>query len=172
VLESQAQSGYWHSLDDGAVAAQAYVHPIMRDGTPHVDLVLDEIGHGDSPQTTRLKITGVGAPEDKGLSRRASRIQRWYDRYIDMHRYPVVQRPLAETYSRPQRGQVAVPDGNQYDSPYNTYPSQLGLGTNDRFVGQLVRRAPGAWDEPVSSDGTASTIAGANAGYGLTNWGL
>jgi hypothetical protein len=171
-LQSQDRMGVWHSTDTGAVAVHEYVHPIMRDGQPHVAIIPDEVGAGDSPSTLQLERTGVGQPNDPE-ARRAARIKRWYDRYIDMHRFEPAMGPVTPKYARPNQPQPGDGiTGTQYDSPFDTSVTYLGSKANDRFVAPLVRRAPGPWDMGLADDGTAQTIIGAASDYGLPQWGL
>ncbi len=166
-LESQDRMAGWHNDDRGAPAALAYHAPIMRDGTPHVDLVYDTPGAGDSPGTLELERTGVGAPSDGGNSHISKRTQRWYDRYIDMHRYPVTMRPVTPRFARPNPSVPAVPNGTQGDSPFPTAPGFWAI-TPDRWVVPTVRRTPEPWDQNMATDGTGQPAAG----YGLSTWGL
>jgi hypothetical protein len=80
-------------------------------------------------------------------------------------------RPVTPRYARGAQAQPAVPDGSQITSPYATSVTQH-LGPTDTFVGPLIRRQPGAWDEGMATDGTAQTMSGAVDDYGLTKWGL
>lgn len=167
VQEAQAVRSYWHGQDDGSVAAHAWEPNTDRwDGSgPHVAIIPDMIGDGDSPQTLQLQRTGVGQPNDPG-ARLASRIKRWWDRYIDMHRFPVEYRPLAARYARTPGSVAPVPDGNQLDSPFPTV-STAGLLTRDQLVYPQTRRTPAPWDEPMTSDGVQL-----GASFGLGSWGL
>ncbi len=167
-LEAQDLSGAWHNVDEGAVAAHAWVHPLNSDTTVHLDVIPDMIGDGASPQTLQYESTGVGVPTDPG-ARRASRIRRWYQRYIDMHRYTVDRRPSLPLSTAPQ--QISAGGNSPYVSPF---PTSTGFyaAPPDRFVAPQTRRAPGAWDESLATDGTAATVAGAVTDYGLTQYGL
>lgn len=178
-LESQDQMLIWHETDTGAVAAHEW-HPAVTFGEgnpgPGHALVLDETG-ADSPQTLQLHRTGVGQPNDPE-ARRASRLSRWYERYFNRpagvdgyHRFGVQLRPITPQYARPNPAVPPVPDGSQVDSPFATAPGYLPTPP-DRFVTPLMRRTPEAWDIPLTTDGTAATMAGAANEYGLTSWGL
>lgn len=167
-LEAQDLSGRWHNVDEGAVAAHAYVHPRMSDTTVHLDVIPDMIGDGASPATLQYESTGVGVPTDPE-ARRASRIRRWYQRYIDMHRYTVDRRPSLGQSTPPQ--QVSPPGNSPYVSPFATSTGYYAAPP-DRFVVPQTRRAPGQWDESLATDGTAATMVGATTDYGLTRYGL
>lgn len=172
-LENQDIRGQWHSIDDGAYAARMYQAPITVDGAYHLEVSYDQQQSGDSPQTLQLDRTGIGQPNDPEATARgpAKRWKRWRDRYIDWHRYAVEMRPAEQRYAVPNPARSAVTAGNtQLVSPFGNSVGFLA-GPADRFVPSLVRRAPGPWDEALSSDGTASTIAGTVNAYGLTVWG-
>jgi hypothetical protein len=172
-LEAQDYRMAWHMTDDGAVAAHQWVPMMERDdrpGSPGAAFIPHVPGDGDSPQTLQLERTGVGQPNDPE-ARPGKRFARWRDRYIDMHRWTVETRPLTPKYARGAQEQPAVPAGTQINSPYATSVTQH-LGPKDTFVPQFVRRAPGAWDESLATDGAGSSIAGAVDNYGLGRWGL
>jgi hypothetical protein len=168
-LESQDIRGFLMSDDRGAVAARHYQASIDRDGAPHVAIIPDVPLDGDSPQTNELQRSGVGQPNDP-FARTGRRIKRWYDRYIDMHRYPVEQRPMYVVNASGSREQPAVPGGTQYDSPWAT-PGPY-RATPDSFVSPQVRRTPQPWDVPMTGDGTAMQLAGDPGAFGLGSWGL
>jgi hypothetical protein len=155
-----------HSMDFGAPAANTWVPMINRDGTNHVAIIPDGDNDGESPQTVALQRSGLGIPNDP-YARRGKRIKRWYDRFIDMHDWSVERRPVYVRNAYQDSGQPAVAGGTQYDSPYGTLQQ---VSTQDSFVAPQVRRTPGPWDEPLSSDGSGQL--GVSAGYGLTSWGL
>lgn len=167
-LESQDRSGMWHEQDHGTVFAETWTPMIDRDGAPHLAIIPDPIGEGDSPATVDLQRTGVGAPSDGGLSRRAKRQKRWYDRYIDRHMWGVEQSPYAPKSARQVPSRGAVPAGGPGVSPFPNNAA-FDVGSPDRFVAPLVRRIPGAWDETLATDGSAQVGDVGNA-YGLTKF--
>jgi hypothetical protein len=171
-LESQDVRGIWHSDDQGAYAARAYITPIAVDGAYHLEVSYDQQPGGDSPQTLQLDRTGIGQPNDPEATARgpAKRWKRWRDRYIDMHRFPVQMRPAESRYARPNPTSPPVNNGGPTDSPYDNSVGWLA-GPADRFVAPLVRRTPGAWDETLATDGTNQTIMGSVNAYGLPSWG-
>lgn len=171
--EAVERRAEYMSSDDGAVAAHGWHQMVDRDGEPHFDFVDDENGPAaayDSVATHQYERTGVGQPNDPD-ARRAARQQRWYQRYIDFHRYPVELRPVVPKVAYSAPSQPATPGATQYDSPYTTSPG-WDPGSPDRFVAPQTRRAPGRWDEAMTSDATTEALAGELAGYGLTTWGL
>jgi hypothetical protein len=164
IRESQELRGTLHSEDFGAVAAHAWDPMVNRDGAPHVEIIDDTPGEGDSPQTLQYGRTGVGQPNDP-YARTGRRIKRWYDRYIDMHRYEVELRPQYLRSAKTVALAQPVPTQNQLTSPY---PAFTGApGTPDSFVAPQDRRTPGPWDQALVTDGTDQL-----AGFGLTSWGL
>lgn len=172
-LQAQDTAAPWHNTDDGSVAVQHWV-PMRefddRPGSPHLDEIDDMIGDGESPKTLQYKRTGVGQPNDPN-ARLAKRIARWRDRWVDMHRYEVVYPPIGDRNAYNAPHQPPVPGGGPNTSPYPTTATWY-VGPHDRFVPTLVRRAPGDWAEPESSDAAAESSAGAATAYGLTSWGL
>jgi hypothetical protein len=172
-LQSQDYRSRWHGDDQGAYAAHRW-NPMMdrddRPGSPHADFIPHDQTGGDSPQTLQLERTGPGQPNDPN-ARAGRAFRRWRDRYIDMHRFDPAMRPITPRFARGAQPQPAVPDGTQITSPYATSVTQH-LGVIDTFVGPLVRRQPGPWDEGMATDGTAQTMRGALDNYGLTKWGL
>jgi hypothetical protein len=176
LLDAQDLRMEWHNVDAGSVAAQAYQHMTDRDGTPLIVELNDQQLSGDSPQTLQLKRTGIGQPNDPEatLRQRSRRERRWWDRYIDMHRWDVVETPVHPQYARPVPARDAVPDGDQYTPPMGNRAmlGDQGVITPDRFIMAQVRRAPGDWTGEQASDGTDATLIGAGQTYGLSNWGL
>jgi hypothetical protein len=172
-LEAQDYRMAWHMQDDGSVAAHQW-NPMQdrddRPGSPHVDFWPHAVGDGESPQTLQLERTGYGQPNDPEAPL-GRWFRRWRDREMDMHRFDPSMRPVAPKYARPTPVQPAAQDGSQIAGPFPTAVS-VHLGPQDTFVPALVRRVPGPWDEALSSDGTAETMAGAAGQYGLTTWGL
>lgn len=172
-LEAQDLRMEWHNDDQGAVAAQAWVPEKDRDGTPiRVDLV-DQLADGDSPATLQLGRTGIGQPNDPEATARqpSRRERRWWDRYIDMHRYDAIPTPVQPQYARPTPGREAVPNGNQLVPPYGNnvaFPPSQSL-TPDKFIVQTVRRIPGDWVDMQATDGTEQVLQ-AGTQYGLTTW--
>jgi len=165
-LEAQDLRGTLHSEDLGAYAAHVWQPTTDRDQTgPHVDIVYDTPGEGDSPQTLQLQRTGVGQPNDP-YARTGRRIVRWWDRTIDMHWWAPEMRPMRTRNAYNAPAQPAVPDGGQLDSPFATAVTAF-LGSPDSFVAPQERRTPGAWDTEMTVDGTSSTSP-----YGLSAWGL
>jgi hypothetical protein len=154
----------FHATDMGEVAAHHYTAPKMRDGQAGVLIIEDMHGDGDSPQTLPNQRMGVGEPADPA-ARRASMIRRFWDRFIDMHRYDVQFRP--ETASQ-IRARVASNAGPAASSAVPNTPSILGYDPSspDRFVGPFTRRAPGPWDDALATDGTGQ------AQQDLGSWGL
>jgi len=168
-LAAQDADSPWHRVNDGSVAARAYVHPVMRDGSTHVDVIQDPSVQMDSPGTTLLQRTGYGVPTDPEawLGRR---IQRWFRRSIDMHRYDVVLRPHTLRYAAPQYAATAAGQGS-YVPPYGNVVSH-NPQSPDRMVRSMVRRAPQPWDESQSVDGAAANVTGSVDDFGLGQYGL
>jgi hypothetical protein len=162
VAEAQAARTAWQSVDMGAVAEHAYDPMTDRDGAPHVAVIPDTPGRGDSPDTLALHRTGVGQPNDPH-ARTGQRQKRWWDRVIDMHWWDVTYRPRPVRTARPQPPQPPVPGGNQLDSPY---PTNVKMGTPDAFVAPQTRRSPVPWDQPITGDRTDPQP------YALTSWGI
>lgn len=163
-LEAQEVRGALMSTDLGAYAAHRYAAGVDRDGAPHVQVLDDVPGEGDSPQTLEHKRTGVGTAGDP-YARVGRRIKRWYDRYIDMHRYDVELRPKYQRYATTvDQPQNAVAAGGQLVSPYPAFVGRVG--TPDSFVTPQDRRTPSPWDQAMTTDGTGQ------AAYGLGSWGL
>lgn len=173
VTQDEAQDTVlpWHTEDYGAVAAQQWVATVDRDGQPRLEVMHNEPGHGDSPGQVVHESTGVGAVTDQGNSRRGRREKRWYDRYIDFHRWDVSMGPSGTQYARGPSARTAVSSGGPNVSPYGNSVA-YSAGPADRFVAPLERRVPGAWDAPLNTDGIQQTVAGATTQYGLTQWGL
>lgn len=168
ILEAQALRGVQHSQDYGAVAARHYQPAVDRDGAPHLAIIADTPGDGDSPQTLDLQRTGVGSPTDP-YARIGKRIKRWYDRVIDMHRYQVALRPMPIRNAGVAQFQPS--GGNtQYDSPWGT-PSPM-RASPDALVQRQVRRTPEDWSTPGADDGTAAQLVGNIGSFGLPSWGL
>lgn len=165
VLESQDVRGALMSQDDGAVAAHATDPMTQRyDGSgPHVAVIYDEPGLGNSPRTPDLKITGVGGTDDP-YARTGKRIKRWWDRKIDMHRYGVEYRPMINRSAKQQPVSPVPAGSNQLVSPF---PTNTWLTTPNRFLAPQVRRTPPPWDEQMATDGVNSINDA-----GLTVWGL
>ena len=168
--QNREQLGPLHATDLGTVDARRWQPLTHRDGTPQATWVPDVPLDGDSPATLDLQRTGVGAPSDGGLSRLARRLQRTWERFIDMHRYPVEYRPMYAKHAYTAPEQPATPNGTQLDSPWST-PGPY-YATPDSFVAPQVRRTPVPWDQPETGDGTAEQLAGVTGGYGLRAWGL
>lgn len=170
LLEAQDDASGWRMDDRGAVAAHAYNAPVDRDGTPHLYEQPDMIGEGESPAQLQYQRSGIGQPNDPN-ARHAKRQKRWYERYIDFHRYEATPTAWQPQHARPVPATMPPAGRTQLDSPY---PNSVALMTNpvDRFVGPVMRRSPGPWDEGVTTDGTTATLAGVPTGYGLTQYGL
>lgn len=167
--QSMDDTRSWHADDDGSYGAAHWHHMTDRDGQPHADILADVPMIGDSPQTLQLQRTGVGQPNDPN-ARVGQRLWRWVDRKIDWHRWDVSFRPVRPRYARPQAA-------TQVMSPTQTTPHTPSIvgwdpSSPDRFVAGIVRRSPGNWDEPLTTDGTIRTITGAASAYGLTTYGL
>jgi len=161
IQQSQVVMGELHGLDLGAVAAHAWDPITDRDGAPHMAIIYDTPGEGDSPQTLQLQRTGVGQPNDP-YARTGKRIKRWWDRHIDMHWYDVERRPIYGRNAYTAQVQPPAPDGTQYDSPFPTLgPFHV---TPDSFVMPQERTAPTTWNEPSDMVGVGL--------YGLGQWGL
>lgn len=167
VMEAQDLRSYWHSQDDGSYAAGAWQAMVDRDGQPHLEVTEDGMPGGDSPQTLQYERTGVGQPNDPD-ARVGKRFKRWYDRYIDYHRYDTDRRPLTPVQAYTAQPQPPVPNGTQLDSPYHTAATGY-WGPPDRFVAPQMRRVPGDWAEPITTDATDSPSP---VGFGLTQYGL
>jgi hypothetical protein len=169
-LDNQDAAGPWHNDDQGTVAAESYVHPVMRDGAPHVAWIPHEPEPLDSLRQVDYQRRGVGAPHDPN-ARLGKRLKRWYDRRINFHRYAVEMQPSGLRYAHPSPERAPVMNGDQTTSPYPNAAAQYS-GPQDRFVLPMARRKPGNWVEEQTEDGTSATLAGAPSGYGLTNWGI
>lgn len=163
--ESRALMLPWHEDDQGAVAARQWQPTTDRQPGegPHAAVLYDTPGDGDSPETLQYERTGVGQSIDP-FARVGKRIKRWWDRYIDMHRYGVEYRPMVIRNAYTGREQPPVPDGTQLDSPWPT-PGPF-RATADAFVNPQLRRTPSPWDEPLTTDGMGTSELGA------TVWGL
>lgn len=169
-LQAQDRRSEWHGRDAGAVAAGSW-HPLTdRDGSPEVAWVDHVPGDGESPRTTQMQRTGVGIPHDPNAAP-GRRLQRWWYRYHEMHRWDSQPGVTGDRYARPTPGRAPV-DGSSIMPHSGNIVVDRGAAPPDRFVGQLVRREPGRWDEPLSTDATASTMVGATDNYGLGSWGL
>lgn len=165
VAESQAIRTRWMSKRDGSVEARIWQPAVDRDGAPHVAVIPDVPLDGDSPQTLQLERSGVGQPNDP-FARTGKRIKRWYDRYIDMHRYQVELRPMPVRNAFTAQYQPPVMAGNQYDSPFPT-PAAF-RATPDATTLPQVRRTPVEWTTPVVGDAYSANLNEA----GLPTWGL
>ena len=162
--QSRAETLSWHEDDRGAVASrrwQAMTDRQPGEG-PHVVIIPDVPLDGDSPETLQYERSGVGTANDP-YARTGLRQKRWWDRFIDMHRWEVDYRPKYLRNASAIGDQPPVPNGTQLDSPFTT-PGPY-YGTQDSFVSPQLRRTPTAWDEPMYSDGETS-------GLGSTVWGL
>lgn len=168
-LDAQDIAGRANMSDDGSYAANRYIAAVQRDGTYHASNVPDVAVQQDSPDTTLLQRTGVGVPNDP-FARSGHRLERWFNGAIDMHRYAVTFRPLRPRYARTP-GVQNTPDASQ--NSIHT-PSVMGYtpAPADRFVTPMTRRAPGDWQTPYATDGTAATIVSAPSSYSLGSWGL
>lgn len=155
------------SMDFGAVAAESFVNPGRREGTYEVLRVMNGDEDGASPITNEIRWdTGVGSPYDPD-ARSNTRIQRWRDRFIDMHWWNVEWRALPDQFAKtaPELPYVANRtattvspyQGNLVTDPQNWQTPQERRGTRD-------------WDESMTTDGTDQPMAG--AAFGLTTWGL
>lgn len=164
--QARALAGQWQQIDTGAVAAREYESPGRREGTYEVIRVQNGDNAGDSPETVGLRWdTGVGSPTDFA-ARNNTRIQRWRDRWIDMHWWTEEMRPL--------------PVANAKTAPYLPFVGQRTSSTVSPYEGNLItdpdnwqvpqeRRAPRDWDEQLTTDGTDYDQA---TDFGLTVWGL
>lgn len=168
-LESLDSRSSANMTDDGTYAARMYTAPRIPGVTYGADLFFDQVDQGDSPETVALQRTGVGVPTDPE-ARHPRRLQRTQDGTIDDHRWDVAFRPLRPMYAKPTAVQDN-PGGNQLSQ---STPSVIGYNPSspDRFVQSLVRRVPGDWSQPFSSDGTQAALTGAVGAYGLPSWGL
>lgn len=166
--EASEIRGRLQSEDLGAVAAHQY-HPLTDrfDGDgPHVALIDDTPGDGDSPATLQYQRTGVGQPNDP-YARTGKRTSRWWDRVWDMHWFDVEMRPMTVKNAYTAQAQPAVVGGTQLDSPYPT--SATGYATfqsPDNFVNPQLRRSPDQWGQPLTSDGVSV------AAEQISSWGL
>lgn len=166
-MQSREVMAPWHGADRGAPAARRWQRAPTRDGAYHVNVVADEASEA-SPSTVALRETaGVGVAHDPH-ARRGYRIQRWRERFIDMHRYGVQKRPvyIRNAYTPPvQPGQVT-----QYTSPFPTlgWSGQGGIGSPDQWRVAQERRTPRPWDEAMTTDGTLT----GGLDQGLGRWGL
>lgn len=157
----------WGNVDQGDLAARQYVPMTDRIGNTTAALLDDTPGHGDSPQTNLLKITGVGGTDDP-YARTGKRLQRtWANWPWDMHRYAVEQRPQSYRGALPPKAQPAVSGANQYNSPFANAASGFYLTQpTDQFVVPQERRTPEPWDQALTVQGTVY------AAEQITSWGL
>ena len=171
--ESRAEMALWHETDLGSVAARQYQALTSRADAqepgngPHVAVLYDTPGDGDSPGTLLYERSGVGSPIDP-YARTGKRIARWWNRFIDMHWYAPEYRPIVDRYAVPQAVMPAVTGGGPLDSPYASNGPMRA--TPDGFVNPQLRRTPVPWDEPFTTDGTGTYAA--DPSTGLTSWGL
>jgi len=165
---NQAARGVWHGDDQGTVAATHYVHPVMRDGAPHAAWIDHEPEPVDSMGQVEYQRMGVGAAHDPNAVR-GKRLKRWYDRFIEMHRYPVEMRPYDPRYAKP----TAARAGGVVDQTMSPYPNASAQysGPADRFLLPQMRRTPDNWVESQIQDGSAETVMMTAEGYGLGSWG-
>lgn len=172
LAEAQAARGAAHMTDDGSVAVTGWTHSPDVDGTPHLDEVRYAYGDGDSPETLRLQRTGVESPLDPG-ARRGKRVRRWWDRYIDMHRYQPEFPPKLVRNARPAATAYPPPEPTQRDSQLPTIQAAIDAVTSpDRFVAPMLRRTPRDWQETDTTDGTPVVPVNAPSAFGLTTWGI
>jgi hypothetical protein len=169
-FQSQDERGEWHGDDRGAVEARRYIAAGSRDGSWNVDIIADTNNVGDSPQTVaRRNLTGLEHPENDPYARRAQRIWRWRDRWIDRHMWGAEYRPvrIPNAYTAP--AQAPQSNGDQYTSPAPTlaWSGRAGIGSGDQFVTPQERRTPRPWDEPMTTDAIGGT-----SNFGLGSWGL
>jgi hypothetical protein len=157
----------WGNVNQGDLAARQYQAMTDREGVTTAALLSDEPGHGDSPATNLLKITGVGGTDDPH-ARTGKRLQRTWAGWIwDMHRYDVEQRPQSYRGALPPKAQPAVPSGNQYNSPFANAASGFYLTQpEDQFVVPQERRIPEPWDQQLATQGTVYAVEP------ITSWGL
>lgn len=165
-LEAQEIRGVLNNRDFGTPAANQ-IQPMTDryDGSgPHVLMIEDTPGQGDSPQTLQHQRTGVGAPDDL-YSHAGKRQKRWWDRVIDNHWFQPSMRPLTprNAYSAPV--QPASPAGGPLASPFATVVS-YSPGSSDTFVTPQDRRTPDPWDTPMVTDGSD-----ASSPLGVQAWG-
>lgn len=172
---SQAQNDYARSKDDGSYGVRR-VHPMVAfDGEYHVDrqqMVYDE--DGIRPAGTPDLPSAPGMSQGLNRAEYPNRytghyISRWRDRVFERRNWNVEFRPIVvpNSYSAPDT--MAVPNGNQYTSPY-----AMAQTTNVRIVNTTspqLRRTPSPWDESITQDGTTQNAA-ATPDYGFGNWGL
>lgn len=169
-LDNQDIGGVWHNDDQGTVAAESYVHPVMRDGAPHVAWIDHEPEPVDSMGQVEYQRVGVGAVHDPNAVR-GKRLKRWYDRFIEMHRYGVELRPYAPNYAHPSPERLPAQNADQVVSPYPNAAAAYS-GPPNRFVLPMTRREPQDWVTSQTEDGTSETLYGAATHYGLPSWGL
>lgn len=126
---------------------------------PHVAIIPDQPGDGDSPQTLQLQRTGVGQPNDP-YARNASRQKRWWDRIIDMHWFEPSMRPITPRVAYGAPVQPPSPAGGPLASPFPTSVS-YSPGAADRFVTPTDRVVPEPWDTNMITSGSADSPLGA-----------
>lgn len=168
-MQNQDLRGVWHGDDQGTVAATHYVHPKTRDGAPHAAWIDHEPEPVDSMAQVEYQRMGVGAVHDPNAVR-GKRLKRWFDRFIDFHRYPVELRPYAPRFAEPTQARDAAADRDHTVSPYPNATAAYS-GPSDRFLMPQMRRTPTNWVEGQIGDGSAETVMGVEAGYGLGSWG-
>jgi hypothetical protein len=165
--QAQAVRGYAGELDYGSVAQRLYAAPEDRDGHYDVSVVSNHPLDGTSPETVDIRWnTGVGSPNDSlygGQSHPNKRIQRWRDRYIDMHWWGVDMNPSVARHSRGTAVLPEVANRNQYVSDEEGHV----ILHPDNWEVPQERRTPRAWDESMTVDGSEQPDS-----FGLGNWGL
>lgn len=160
--DMRAVMGAAHSTPDGAAAALHWDPELNRDGAPHLAEIRGDMTDVDSPSTVALRyVTGPESPSDPN-ARRHLRRQRWYDRYIDMHRWEVKHAPKRVKTARTAQAQYAPATPTQIDSPYASAVVDQGAAPPDRQVPAVARLEPSTWAPMLPMPGPD----------GLVSWGL
>lgn len=164
--EARDLGGRARSVDMGAVSATSYAPKVARDGTYEVLRVRNHDNDGASPATVALRNeTGVGVASDFA-ARPNTRIQRWRDRFIDMHWWDASMRPLPVTTAKVAAEMPEVANRSQWVSPFAGNQVQPGPWQEPQ-----ERRTPRSWDEGMTTDGTQQ-LALSEQHFGLPMWGL
>jgi len=168
-LQNQDLRGVWHSDDQGTVAATTWTAAKQRDGAPHAAWIPHSTEPVDSMGQVEYQRMGVGAVHDPNAVH-GKRLKRWYDRFIEMHRYPVELRPYDPRSAHATVARGAPAAGDHTMSPYPNASAEYS-GPLDRFLMPQTRRTPENWVASQITDGSSDTVAGVADSYGLGSWG-
>lgn len=175
---AQAQADAAHLKDDGSLLQRKWSAPTERDGTYHVERYqwapddvpgggLYPAGMPDLPPSPGM---WQGLNRAQYPNRRVGhRITRWMDRSYARRDWGVEFRPVVVPNAYTPPAQPAVSGRNQYSSPFGA-----AQNTQTRIVTLIApqtRRVPGAWDQSIRQDGTASSPYTADDA-GFQSWSL